>query len=149
LQLFEPDYFQRRRGHRVNLLEHILHVLGLQEILQLLYFRRLQLGDDVNSVAILAAAGDPPVGGGVDLNTLNHSSKFSDDARCRITAEGFLRLVVVIAAVVATPVSAASGTASDTCVRHGRQGSANSGLRGTDAEHHSILSGTEQHHQTS
>jgi hypothetical protein len=43
------------------LLEHILHVLGLHEILHLLHFRRLQLGDDVNSVAILAAAGDPPV----------------------------------------------------------------------------------------
>src|SRR6476620_5270003 len=38
------------------------------------------------------------------------------------------QLVVVIAAIViATPVSAASGAAGDTCVRHGRQWSANSG----------------------
>ena len=60
------------------------------------------------------------------------------------------QLVVVIAAIViATPVSAASGAAGDTCVRHRRQRSANSSLRGTDAEHHSILSGTEQHHQAS
>src|SRR6516225_10427054 len=60
------------------------------------------------------------------------------------------QLVVVIAAIViATPVSAATGTAGDTCVRHGCQRSTNSGLRGTDAEHYSILSGTEQHHQAS
>ncbi len=58
------------------------------------------------------------------------------------------QLVVVIAAIViATPVSAASGAAGDTCVRHRRQRSANSSLRGTDAEHHSIFSGTEEHHQ--
>jgi hypothetical protein len=46
------------------------------------------------------------------------------------------QLVVVIAAIViATPVSAASGAAGDTCVRHRRQWPANSSLRGTDAEH--------------
>src|SRR5262249_55474377 len=44
---------------------------------------------------------------------------------------------------------AASSAASDTCVRHGRQRPANSGLRGTDAEDHSVLGGTEQHHQAS
>jgi hypothetical protein len=60
------------------------------------------------------------------------------------------QLVVVIAAIViATPVSAATGAASHTCVRHGRQGSTNSGLRRTDAQHHSVLSGTEQHHKAS
>ena len=49
------------------------------------------------------------------------------------------QLVVVIAAIViATPVSAASAAAGDTCVRHRRQWSTNSSLRGTDAEHHSI-----------
>jgi hypothetical protein len=52
-------------------------------------------------------------------------------------------LVVVIATIVITaPVRSARGAAGDTCVRHGCKRSANSGLRGTDAEHHSILSGT-------
>src|SRR5262249_3191790 len=60
------------------------------------------------------------------------------------------QLVVVIAAIViATPYGTASRAAGDTGVRHGRQRSVNSRLRGTDAEHYSILSRTEQHHQAS
>lgn len=57
--------------------------------------------------------------------------------------------MVIAAIVIATPYGTARRAAGDACVRHGRQRSANSGLRGTDAEHHSILSSTEQHHQAS
>jgi hypothetical protein len=60
-----------------------------------------------------------------------------------------------IFAVAAGSVSSGNSRHSNSyaCKRgeydRGCQRSANSGLRGTDAEHHSILSGTEQHHQAS
>jgi len=47
--------------------------------------------------------------------------------------------LVVVAVVIATPVRSMCGTPSDTGVRHGRQRSANSGLRRSDTKHHSIF----------
>jgi len=73
---FEPNEFYRRGGYVINLLNHILHVLGLDEILYLLHIRRRLLGPHVNSVAIFDSGitrQRPTFGGELDLNNLNHS----------------------------------------------------------------------------
>jgi hypothetical protein len=59
-QLFEPDEFLWRCGHRVNTLKYFLHVWRRNEVLYGLNFRRCHLPDNVNSVAIVGSAQKPP-----------------------------------------------------------------------------------------
>ena len=79
---FEPNEFYRRGGYVVNLLKHILHVLGLDEFLYVIRLRRRQLGHNVNSVAIFDSAHDPPTADfwwGIGLEQLKTTHQSSLD----------------------------------------------------------------------